>query len=148
MDDRVYPGWGLALLRVMLGLIFLMHGWDKLFGAGVGAFTEFLLLEAFPATSVLAWLVTMLEFLGGLLLLVGWLTRWAAIVLFVEMLVALFAVHAENGFFVFQPYGGWGYEYHLALLGGLGCLFLAGGGNLSVDDWSRHQGAVVEGEAA
>jgi len=135
MADRWYPGWGLAALRVMLGVIFLAHGADKLFGAGVGAFMRFLEAEAFPAAGALAWLVAGLEFLGGLFLLVGWLTRWWAAALFLEMLVALFAIHAEHGFFVFQDQGEWGYEYHLVLLGGLACLFLAGGGKLSVDDW-------------
>jgi putative oxidoreductase len=135
MADRWYPGWGLAVLRVMLGVIFLAHGADKLFGTGVGAFVEFLEVETFPAAPVLAWGVAGLEFLGGLLLLVGWQTRWWAAALFLEMLVALFAVHVENGFFVFRDRGEWGYEYHLALLGGLGCLFLSGGGKLSVDDW-------------
>ena len=135
MAERWYPGWGLAALRVMLGAIFLAHGTDKLFGGGSASSTAFLIAQVFPEGGWVAVVVAVLEFLGGLLVLVGWLTRWVAAVLFLEMLVALFAVHADNGFFVFRAYGEWGYEYHLALLGGLACLFLAGGGKLSVDDW-------------
>jgi putative oxidoreductase len=136
MGERVYPGWGIALVRVVLGIVFLVHGWEKLFGdAGVTGFAAMLGMEGFPAAGVLAWGVTLVELLGGLLLLMGWLTRWVAAVLFLEMLVALFAVHVEYGFFVFRPAGEWGYEYNLVLLAGLGCLVLAGGGKLAMDDW-------------
>lgn len=136
MAERLHAGWGIALLRVVLGIIFLVHGWDKLFGAaGVEGVAGLLATERFPAPDALAWLVAIVELLGGLLMLVGWLTRWVAGVLFLEMLVALFAVHAENGFFVFRPAGEWGYEYHLVLLAGLACLMLAGAGPLAVDDW-------------
>lgn len=136
MAEHWYPGWGLAILRLVLGIVFLMHGWDKLFGAeGVAGVAAALGAEGFPISGVLAWVVTLVEFFGGLLLLVGWLTRWVAGVLFFEMLVALAAVHLENEFFVFQPAGEWGYEYNLVLLGGLGCLILAGGGKLAMDDW-------------
>ncbi len=131
-----YPGWGLALLRLVLGLIFIVHGWDKLFGeAGIGGFAEFLSSLGIPAPVVMAWVVALVEFVGGLLVLVGWLTRWVAIVLFVEMLVATFTVHVPHGFFVFRPEGQWGYEYNLLLLAGLGTLILSGSGKLALDDW-------------
>jgi putative oxidoreductase len=144
MAERWYPGWGLALLRVTLGSIFLVHGWYKIFDWGVGGFAEFLADARFPVVTALAWIVTAVEFGGGMLLLVGWLTRWAAIPLFLEMLVAMLVIHVENGFFVYQPAGQWGYEYAIALLGGLGCMILAGGGKLSVDDWFVRRVVVVD----
>lgn len=147
MQPRWHPGWGLLLLRVAVGIIFLVHGWEKVFGRWGGGFTEFLLHYGFPAPGVVAAVVTGIEFFGGLLLLVGFLTRWIAGILFLEMMVAAAVVHLEHGFFVFQPYGQWGYEYHLVLLGALGCLFLGGGGLLSADDWTGRptRRADVEG---
>lgn len=136
MAARYYPGWGLALLRAALGIIFVVHGWDKLFGeAGVAGFAGLVASLGFPAPAVLAWLVALLEFLGGLALLVGWLTRWIAAALFLEILVATFAVHVQHGFFVFRPEGQWGYEYNMLILAGLGTLILAGSGKLALDDW-------------
>ncbi|HEX7119899.1 MAG TPA: DoxX family protein [Longimicrobiales bacterium] len=134
--ERYYPGWGLALLRAVLGLIFLVHGWDKLFGeAGVAGFAQNLASLGFPAPDVLAWAATLVEFLGGLLLIVGWLTRWTAAVIFVEILIATFVSHVQHGFFVYRPEGEWGYEYNLLLLAGLATLVLAGSGKLALDDW-------------
>ena len=145
MTERFYPGWGIMLLRIGLGSIFLVHGWDKLFvGDGVATFEEFLVARSFPATAALAWIIAIVEFLGGLFLLVGWLTRWVAGVLFLEMLVALAAVHARHGFSVFQPFGEWGYEYHLIILASLGCLILSGAGVLAVDEWLGRRGAPAE----
>lgn len=133
---RYYPGWGLAVLRLVLGLIMLVHGWDKLFGdAGVAGFAGGLAAMGIPAPGVMAWVVTLVEFLGGLLLLVGWLTRWVAAVVFVELLVATFTSHVQHGFFVFRPAGEWGYEYNLLLLAGLATLILSGSGKLALDDW-------------
>lgn len=136
MAERWYPGWGIALLRATVGIIFLVHGWDELFVGAAGAgFGESLVAERFPGVGALAWALAVTEFLGGLLLLFGWLTRWVAGVLFIEMLVVVFAVRVQHGFFVFRPTGQWGYEYDLLVLGALGCLVLAGGGKAALDDW-------------
>jgi putative oxidoreductase len=146
MELRLHPGWGLLVLRVAVGTIFLVHGWEKLFGRWGGGFAEFLLHYDLPAPGLVAPLVAALEFFGGLLLLVGFATRWVAPLLALEMIVAAAVVHLEHGFFVFRPYGQWGYEYHLVLLGALGCLFLAGGGLLSVDDWSGRRVGPVQAD--
>lgn len=136
MAERYYPGFGLTVLRAVLGIIFMAHGWDKLFGLdGMPGLAGMLGAMGFPAPGALAWAVVLVEFLGGLLLLVGWLTRWTAVVLLLEMLIATFAFHVDNGFFVFRPEGEWGYEYNLLILAGLGCLILSGSGKLALDDW-------------
>ncbi|HEX7050924.1 MAG TPA: DoxX family protein [Longimicrobiales bacterium] len=136
MAEASRPGWGLALLRVVLGIIFLVHGSSALFfEPGVAGVAAMLAAQGVPAANAGAWVVVAAEFLGGLALLVGWLTRWVAGVLFLGTLVALFVAYAENGFFVFRPAGEWGYEYHLLLLAGLGCLVLGGAGVLAMDDW-------------
>ena len=83
----------------------------------------------FPLPVFFAWLVALTEFFGGIFVLLGLLTRWAALGLSVVMLVAIFTVHLNNGFF--NPMG---VEFPLSLLGGTLALFLGGAGNLSVDN--------------
>src|SRR5712692_10875396 len=78
--------WGLAVLRVILGVVFLMHGGQKLFIWGFHGVAGFLggLGIPFPAFSGVV--LTVVELLGGAALVLGLLTRWAALLLAVDML--------------------------------------------------------------
>jgi putative oxidoreductase len=85
-------------------------------------------------------LVACIEFGGGILLLAGLLTRWAASLLALEMAVAAYAVHLPNGFFLnwrVAPGVGHGVEMNLVLIGGLASLLFTGPGALSIDGWRR-----------
>ncbi|MNZ74992.1 putative oxidoreductase MhqP [compost metagenome] len=126
-------GYGLAVLRVVIGLTFMAHGAQKLFGwfggyglAGVGQWMESIGLA--PGY-LMALLAGSGEFFGGLALLLGLLVRPAALVLAVVSLVAMFSVHWVNGFFITNN----GYEYALALLAVSVALLLDGAGKLSLD---------------
>src|SRR5688572_21540139 len=90
--------WGLAILRVVVGLTFFMHGWQKLFEMGLPGVTGMFGQVGLPAPSMMAALVSFLELAGGAALIVGLATRWVAILLVVEMLVAMFIVHLPRGF--------------------------------------------------
>ena len=96
-----YKDWGTLFLRIFIGLIFAFYGAQKLFGAfggaGVQGFTEMLGNMGFPLAVFFAILVGLVEFLGGLALAVGFVTRYAAVLLGVVMLVA-FIVVFPNGF--------------------------------------------------
>lgn len=126
-------GLGYPLIRFAAGIMLLPHGAQKLFGAfggggiqGTAGFFAKMGIEPAVPMVVMAGLT---EFVGGLLLAIGFLTRPAALAVFVLMMVAVFKVHLGAGFFA----GKGGYEF--ALLWGLvalGCL-LRGGGPLSVD---------------
>lgn len=125
--------WGLLTLRVPVGIIFLAHGAQKLFGwfggyglEGTGGFFAGLGLE--PGL-FLALLAGSAEFFGGLALIAGFLVRPAAAALAITMLVAIFAVHFEGGLFLANN----GYEFALALLAASVALLIEGGGRLSVD---------------
>lgn len=143
---------GLVVLRLGLGAIFVAHGAQKLFGvwgggglAGTAAFFEQLGLG--PAMP-LAIFVGVVEFGGGLMLLAGALTTVAALLLTIDMFVAIWKVHAAHGFFLDwsrAPEAGFGYEYPFALMAGLLCLALAGPGALSVDGMRARS---AEAEAA
>ncbi len=125
--DRV--AYGVTILRLVTGLIFFVHGLQKVFSFGLEGTAGFLSSVGIPAAGVLAPLLITVEVLGGLALLLGFYTRYASIVLGVAMLVALFTVHLPNGFFAADN----GYELVLLLIGACAALFFLGSGALSVD---------------
>jgi putative oxidoreductase len=125
---------GLAL-RVPAGIIFAAHGAQKLFGAfggyglvGTGQWMASIGLE--PGY-LMALAAGSAEFFGGLALLVGLLTRPAALVLAFTMLVAILTVHAQNGLFMANN----GYEFGLSLLAIAVALLFNGAGAYSLDSW-------------
>lgn len=129
------PGWAMALLRIVTGLVFFAHGYQKVFVQGVSSFAGFLGQIGMPAPNLLAPLVAAVELLGGLALILGLFTRWAALPLAIVMLVAAVAVHFKQGFFLPN-----GYEYTLVLLAANISLFLAGAGELALDNlWSKEK---------
>jgi putative oxidoreductase len=89
-----------------------------------------------PYPYPLAVALAVVEFGGGLLLIVGGLTRWVALALAIVMSVAIWKVHYANGFFLANGASrGGGVEYTMVLLGALVCLMLTGAGAVSVDQW-------------
>jgi putative oxidoreductase len=93
-------GWGLAILRVVVGIVFLVHGFQKLFLMGFDGVAGVMGSLGVPAPGLFAVIVTLVELLGGLALILGLFTRLAAIPLAVDMLVATLTVHLPNGFSV------------------------------------------------
>lgn len=121
--------WGLLLLRVAVGLVFAVHGAQKLLLFGIGGTAGFLGSLGIPLPEVAAIVVILVELVGGLALLIGLGTRYVAALLAVNMAVALFTVHLPNGFFV----DGGGFEFVLVLLAAALFFALHGGGALAVD---------------
>jgi putative oxidoreductase len=120
-------GWGLTILRVVVGIIFLAHGYQKLFKFGFHGVAEMFGHLGIPLPALFAVVVTLVEFVGGILLIIGFATRIAAALIAIDMVVAIFAVHLKRGFF--NPGG---FEYPLILLAATLCLVLAGGGAFSL----------------
>jgi putative oxidoreductase len=126
-------GWQAAVLRVPVGLIFMAHGAQKLFGwfggyglTGTGQWMESVGISPGYTMALLAGGA---EFFGGLALLLGLLVRPSALVLAFTMAVAAFGVHAQNGLFISNN----GYEYALTLLVVSVSLAISGAGRFSVD---------------
>lgn len=119
---------GLMVLRLGLGIVFFMHGWQKLFQMGIPGVTGFFGMLGAPVPMVAATLVTVLELVGGAMLIAGLFTRWVSIALAVEMLVAMLLVHLPGGFFAPD-----GVELVLTLLAGSVALALAGPGAYALD---------------
>jgi putative oxidoreductase len=141
---------GPTVLRLALGVVFVGHGAQKLFGvwggdgpSGTAAFFNQLgLTPAYP----LALLVGIVELAGGLLLIAGLFTVPITAVLTVNMAVAAWKVHVANGFFLNwknEPGVGHGFEYNLVLIAGLVALMFTGPGALSFDS-SRLRSAETE----
>lgn len=143
---------GLLLLRVVIGVVMMTHGYPKLFGGeGKGESlpdeTKNVLGEGFvdsvnqggieatagmmdqlqlPNPQLNAWAIGLVEFGGGLALALGWKARPAAAAIAFSQLVAINKVHANQGLVG-------GYEFNATLIAGAGCIALAGPGKLSVD---------------
>ncbi len=114
-----------TLSRLFCGVAFIVHGAPKVFNleAASGFF------ESVGIPSWLAIPVAGLEFFGGILLVVGFLTRWLSALFILEMIVAIAIVHLPNGWNVFEG----GYEYNLALIVMLISIIVLGPGPFSID---------------
>jgi len=127
------PVWMPVPLRLALGVIFVGHGAQKVLGSfnGPGLAKWISFPAPFPFMRP-AWLwmgaAAFAELIGGILLILGLLTRLGAFLLFCTMLTALIGVHWKGGLFL--PTG---FEYALALLAGSLALLISGGGMASVD---------------
>lgn len=114
--------WGVAILRMVVGLVFLVNGSAKLLFGGLTDTAATVAAAGLPMPGLLAGGVGVLEFVGGMLLTLGVLTRPLAAMLAVEMVLVILLIHLENGFFVADG----GYEYPLVLLAALVAIAMAG----------------------
>jgi putative oxidoreductase len=128
--DRSAVDWALLAARVFVGVVFMAHGAQIMFGAfggpGLSGFVQMM--------GPLGYLVAVGEFFGGLGLVVGFLSRFSAASIILIMLGAIVTAHARVGFFMNwagkQP--GEGFEYHLLAIGILLPVLIAGPGRFAV----------------
>jgi len=120
-------GWGLTVLRIVVGAVFVAHGSQKVFVQGFGRVSAFLGALGVPAPPAAAVVLSLVELLGGLALILGIYTRYAAALLSAAMLVAILLVHLKAGFFLPK-----GYEFALTLLAANLALVLDGPGRASL----------------
>jgi len=134
--DKI-KGSGMLFIRLALGVVFLAHGSQKLFGlfggnglSGTISFMEDIGL--YPAT-FFGVLLACGEFFGGLFALIGFYSRWAGLILAIVMAMAILMVHLQNGLFLSNR----GFEYAGSLLCMAIALIICGGGNISVDKFLK-----------
>jgi putative oxidoreductase len=127
-----------AILRLVLGVIFFAHGAQKMLGwfggygfsGTMGFFTGMMHIP-----TLFAFLAIAAEFFGGIGLILGFLTRVAALGIFSNMIVAIALVHHQFGFSMNWTGAkkGEGFEYHLLILAVTVFLMLRGAGSFSID---------------
>ena len=121
-------------LRLIAGIIFTAHGSQKLFawfgGYGLDGTGQWMESIGLAPGFYMAMLAGGAEFFGGLLLILGLLTRPTSIVLAITMVIAIFSVHISNGLFMSSN----GYEFALSLLAITLALIMQGAGEFSLDN--------------
>lgn len=117
---------GLLVLRVALGIIFFSHGYPKLAHEGSGM-QAFFVQHGLPGYFV--YIAGVLEVFGAILLVLGLFTRAAALLLAIEMAVAIWKVHSSGGYLAVHNY-----EFPLAMLTACFALATVGAGMLSLDN--------------
>ncbi|UYI48887.1 DoxX family protein [Vibrio natriegens] len=127
-------GFSTLALRIPIGIIFMAHGSQKLFGwfggYGLEGTGQWMASIGLGPGVLMAFLAGSGEFFGGLFILLGLLTRPAATVLSFTILIAIFSVHFENGLFLSNN----GYEFGLALLAASVSLIFSGAGKAGLDN--------------
>lgn len=121
--DRAAVDAAFLILRLVLGVIFTIHGSQKMFGAFDGPGLQGIVGFLGP----IGYLVAIGEFFGGLGLIAGFLSRFSAASITVIMVGAIQKVHGPKGFFLPE-----GYEFNLALIGMALAILIAGPGSFAV----------------
>lgn len=124
---------GLLIIRIIVGLTFMGHGSQKLFGAfgggGLKATSKGFESMGLKPGMVMALLAGLAEFIGGALFVLGFITWLGDLLIVITMLVGIFKVHGKNGYWITQG----GFEYNLILIAIAVGVFFTGPGNISLD---------------
>jgi putative oxidoreductase len=132
----LYPAWGIFIVRIVTGLLFAVHGWQK-FAGGIGGVAGFFAKIGIPMPGVMAPFIAGLELIGGVLLVLGLATRWIGLLFTCEMLVTTLYVQL--------PAKGWnGADLDRMLLAAALLLVLAGPGAAAVDSLITADSSAVK----
>jgi len=153
MQNRIsLAQWSYLPLRLVMGTGFMVHDWAK-WRRGPAAFGKLLQFLGVPLPDLTAWIVTLLELIGGFALIIGAFVTIVSIPLIISMLAAMFTVNVRYGFSAIKTiglnesgpiFGPPGYEINLLYVAGLLILMLAGAGPLSFDRWFQRRNRISE----
>jgi len=133
MSDTDSINLALLVFRCALGAVMLAHGINHIFGGGKIAGTGRWFASLGMKPGILhAWLASLMEVVGGVLLVLGLLTPFGGAVIIGVMLVAWITNHRGNGFFIFRPGEGWEYVMTLTFAGL--AIAVLGAGEWSLDN--------------
>jgi putative oxidoreductase len=153
-NNTLWSQWASLPLRLVIGYGFMVHGWAK-FSRGPAGFAKLLGQIGAPLPEMTAWVVTLLELLGGLAIILGVFAAVVGVPLIMMMLVAMLTVHLRYGFSAINTigltpegprFGPPGYEVNLLYMAGLLVLMLGGAGALSIDQWLARRKEIARGD--
>ncbi len=124
MNNFLGPNISIAMLRVLMGLVFMAHGLARLVDYSIPGFGEFLDSKGFPAGFYLAWAVTIVDIAGGLLMVMRKFVKIFCVWEIIVLLTGIIIVHMPNGWFVVGKTLG-GIEYSVVLVVVLTSIILA-----------------------
>ena len=129
--------WGILLLRLVIGGVYVMHGYLAIAVLGPQTAAGYITRMGYPSAlgTALAWYLIVAHLVGGVMIIIGLWTRWAALANVPPMASAVFLLHLQQGFFM-KPVGPTsvgGYEFSLTILVATVALVLLGSGAASID---------------
>ncbi|MET7257832.1 DoxX family protein [Dyadobacter fermentans] len=142
ISKKHYGQWAPLFLRLIIGFGFLAHGWAKLSKGSPAGFEKLLTQLGVPFPHITSWIASLVEIIGGMLVLIGFSISITAVPLICTMLVAMFSIHINYGFSSVRTigltpqgplFGPPGYEINLLYIAGLISLILTGAGVYSID---------------
>jgi putative oxidoreductase len=137
--------WGITLIRLIVGVVLVMHGYLSLVVLGPQTAAGYITRMGYPTSlaTALAWYLIVVHLAGGVLIIIGLWTRWAALANMPPLASAVFLLHLNQGFFMkalqVAPgrYVAGGYEFSLTILVATIALVFLGSGAASIDSMRR-----------
>ena len=124
IDNLFKPSYSIAALRMMMGIIFILHAAVRVYNNTLPGFGDFLDGKGFPFGFYLAWAVTLFELIGGVLMFLRYFVRVFCVGEIIILITGIVTVHAENGWFVVGLSLN-GIEYSIVLITILSAIFIA-----------------------
>jgi len=124
IDNLFKPTYSIAALRMMMGIVFILHAGVRVYNNTLPGFGDFLHNKGFPFGFYLAWLITLFELVGGVLIFFRYLVRVFCIGEIIILIIGIITVHQENRWFALGDSLN-GAEYSLVLITILTAIFIA-----------------------
>ena len=124
VNNLFKPTYSIAALRMMMGIVFILHAAVRVYNNTLPGFGDFLDGKGFPFGFYLAWGVTLFELVGGILMFLRYLVRVFCIGEMIILITGIITVHGENGWFVVGRSLN-GIEYSIVLITILTAIFIA-----------------------
>ena len=123
-DNLFRPTYSIAALRMMMGIVFILHGGVRVYNNTLPGFGDFLNDKGFPLGFYFAWAVTLFELVGGILMFLRFFVMIFCIGEMIILITGIITVHGENGWFVVGRSLN-GIEYSIVLITILTAIFIA-----------------------
>ena len=118
------PSTSIGLLRMMMGIIFILHACARLYENSVPGFGAFIDSKGFSGGLYFAWAVTIFELVGGFSMFFRFAVKIFCVIELIILLTGIFLVHLPNGWFTVGTTAG-GIEYSVVLITVLASIFIA-----------------------